>query len=422
MDVQNFMMQTLKLSSLKPETGQGKGGIRSGNSQFQSFLETMGMFAAMQNPQGQLNPLQASQEGEETALQDVFAADLMDVTEMLGSGGIGNPGDGQMEKYLFWSRRQQPEELSWAIPGEDGLQDEQQQKPFVMQAVQQPETDAGRITSAGAAGMLPETGGRVQELAAGVETRMTLQEPVKETALDDAPQTRQAAQHLAASTAAQEGGQNADGISTDSFQEMQPKVGQDEWMQTADRLDVEEPAAEKKTAFQEGMQPGAETENPAQMRTFQETSKTGQAEFHVPVTEKDVSETLGRTLSQAVRTGHNEFEIQLEPANLGRISIKVSTEDHQTVILLSCSQEKTLQLLAQNAKEIGAIMESNLGTPPQILVERQAADYLEQESNQAKQQNQERQQEQQQRHRGSREQEDFLQKLRVGLIGVPGLE
>lgn len=137
--------------------------------------------------------------------------------------------------------------------------------------------------------------------------------------------------------------------------------------------------------------------------------------------EQELGIDLSNIISNQVKSGQNELEIQLEPQNLGKITIKVSSHDNQTTIALLCSEEKTLSLLAQNAKELGAIMENNLGVPAQILVDKQAPDYLNQENNQGDNQQKEQQREKQREKKHSGD-GDFIQKLRLGMTSVAEAE
>lgn len=185
-----------------------------------------------------------------------------------------------------------------------------------------------------------------------------------------------------------------------------------------EHFQIRQPRKAAVPSGQEEAEPMAEAQGQINIRSFSDRSKTQETIPHVTVRqEADFPDAIGKALNTAVRTGKDEFEIRLEPENLGRISIKISASENQTVITLSCSQEKTLHLLTQNAREIGAIMETNLGTAPQILVEKQAADYLEQEKRQEGRQPKEERQQQQQKHRDD-DPEDFLQRLRVGMMTV----
>lgn len=130
-------------------------------------------------------------------------------------------------------------------------------------------------------------------------------------------------------------------------------------------------------------------------------------------------EQLGDTLAKQIASGKQEFEIQLEPLHLGKMLVKVTFEAGKAAVSIICSETKTMQAIAQNAKEIGSIMENHMGTQTQIILDKgQTADYLEQNQQQEKeQQNQNAQKEQHtEKDDDKTEALNFLQQLRLGLV------
>lgn len=132
---------------------------------------------------------------------------------------------------------------------------------------------------------------------------------------------------------------------------------------------------------------------------------------------QDMTQDISEKMLQNMREGVREFEIQLEPANLGKLAIKVSYEAGKAAISIVCSSAKTLEAMSQNARTIGDIIEARLGTETAIVVDQAEPDYLEQSN----QQNQEQAQQQnnqakKQSETESAEQIDFLQQLRLGLL------
>lgn len=117
--------------------------------------------------------------------------------------------------------------------------------------------------------------------------------------------------------------------------------------------------------------------------------------------------------------GRKEFEIQITPKNLGKIAVKLLYEDGQTTVSILCSEKSTMELLANRAKEIGNVMEQNLGSPTTIIVDKQENDNLNQEMQEndhsGRDSEQERQREEQNRQKAG-ETEQFLGKLRLGLL------
>lgn len=128
-------------------------------------------------------------------------------------------------------------------------------------------------------------------------------------------------------------------------------------------------------------------------------------------------ENLAKTISQEISQGRNEFEIWLEPANLGKMAVKVAYEGGKAMLSIICMSEKTLEIVSQNAKNLGAILQQNTGTDTVIVVEERPADYLQQQ-NQQQGGRDDAQNEQQQAKNNEQEaqQESFLQQLRLGLM------
>lgn len=134
----------------------------------------------------------------------------------------------------------------------------------------------------------------------------------------------------------------------------------------------------------------------------------------VKVTEpEELPVKLSDQILKQVRDGKKELEVNLEPANLGKIQIKLSYENNQISISVICSENKTLKMLSQSAGELGTILESSLERPVQIVLDKQEPDYMN-EQGQGGHQEQERQQSEEKKDDGR---QDFIQKLRLGILG-----
>lgn len=118
--------------------------------------------------------------------------------------------------------------------------------------------------------------------------------------------------------------------------------------------------------------------------------------------------------------GVQEFEIHIEPANLGKIAVKILYQDGQATVSILCSEKKALDVVGRNAGEIGQVIEKNLGGTTTIIVDKQESDYLNQTRDENQKNGQEAEQEQQKNKGKDSDAEDaeqFLQKLRLGLAG-----
>ena len=142
---------------------------------------------------------------------------------------------------------------------------------------------------------------------------------------------------------------------------------------------------------------------------------------HVRVAQpEEIPEKVLNQLLVKSTAGIKEFEIQLEPYDLGKIIIKAAFGKEHTSISILCTEQKTMELMAKNARELGAIMEENLGTPTTIVVEDKEASYLEQQKQNQEgsggNQDQEGKSGKQDEKNQEKEGMDFLQQLRLGLI------
>ena len=77
-----------------------------------------------------------------------------------------------------------------------------------------------------------------------------------------------------------------------------------------------------------------------------------------------------------------------------------------------------MDALSQNAREIGNIIDRNLGGETTIIVDKQETDYLNQTRDENEQTNQnQRQKEEKSQNQDGEDAEQFLQRLRLGLTG-----
>ena len=132
-----------------------------------------------------------------------------------------------------------------------------------------------------------------------------------------------------------------------------------------------------------------------------------------------MGETIASHIVKNIQVGKQQLELQLNPENLGKLSIHITYENGKTSVSILCSSKETAQALAQQVKEIGQIMEQNLKAPTTIIVDTPQAepDYLEQQENE-NHHNQEQQQEQTSRQQRKQEEtstRSFLEQLRLGL-------
>ena len=134
---------------------------------------------------------------------------------------------------------------------------------------------------------------------------------------------------------------------------------------------------------------------------------------------KELPEKIGNQLLTKMVEGVRELEVQIEPQNLGKIAVKVLYSANQATISIICSEKKTMEMLGNHAREIGDMIDRNLGGTTTIIVEKQENDYLNQsrDGNNQSEQNEEQQKKQEkEQSQDTTEAGEFLQKLRLGLV------
>ncbi|WP_027400167.1 flagellar hook-length control protein FliK [Anaerovorax odorimutans] len=70
-----------------------------------------------------------------------------------------------------------------------------------------------------------------------------------------------------------------------------------------------------------------------------------------------------------LKDGKQEFDIQLNPKELGKIGIKIIAESSGAQIILNCSNAKTHSLLSMNTESLRGILENNTGLHTTVTVE-----------------------------------------------------
>lgn len=135
-----------------------------------------------------------------------------------------------------------------------------------------------------------------------------------------------------------------------------------------------------------------------------------------PLDGKQVEKSLGDTVLLKMADNQNEFDIQLAPENLGKLHIKISMEEGNVKVMISCEESKTMSLLSEHAKGIGNLISQNLNEHKEVHVEvREEDTYWNQDKQQEGQQRQDQRQ-QQSSQKQEPDTDDFLNQLRLGLV------
>lgn len=128
-------------------------------------------------------------------------------------------------------------------------------------------------------------------------------------------------------------------------------------------------------------------------------------------TQETLPEDLGKQLYTSMTQKKGQLELYLEPASLGKLTIRMEYEEGKTAVTIFSSNAKTLDILTREAGRLAQILEEKTGTPTEIYTPEQA------DNNDPMEEPADHQQEERQQHRERPKQQDdsFAQQLRLGL-------
>lgn len=155
---------------------------------------------------------------------------------------------------------------------------------------------------------------------------------------------------------------------------------------------------------------------------IQEMSPVSQRAERIPMktTPEQLPQDLGKTLAARTLEAGRTLTVELEPANLGKLTIRLVYEGERAALSIMASNPRTLDLLSQKASEIAAILEEKTGQ--ETIIYTQPAEqgnerYDEQQNqNRSKEQGEPEEQRQQGHGEDKHQAESFAQQLRLGLV------
>lgn len=169
---------------------------------------------------------------------------------------------------------------------------------------------------------------------------------------------------------------------------------------------------------------GQETAYGVQVQTAggtQEPSAIEQRTEQIPLktTPEQLPQDLGKTLASKTFETARTLTVELEPASLGKLVIKLVYEGERATLSIMASNPRTLDILSQRASEIAAILEEKTGQETIIYTQpaQQGEDRYDEEQNQNRGREQGEPEQRQQSHGEEHHQaESFAQQLRLGLV------
>ena len=141
--------------------------------------------------------------------------------------------------------------------------------------------------------------------------------------------------------------------------------------------------------------------------------KVGDATPTVDINAPDMEKQLADTIQAKLNTVGDKVQIQLQPENLGHITIELVQHGGKMGLVIFADNAKTTSLLAQHAGNLGALLEDRTGQTVHVQVQQQEPEQPQYDGH--NQQNRQQQEEQSHPKQSKAEQDSFLGQLRLGL-------
>lgn len=141
--------------------------------------------------------------------------------------------------------------------------------------------------------------------------------------------------------------------------------------------------------------------------------KVGDATPTVDVDAPDMEKQLADTIQANLNKVGDKVQIQLQPENLGHITIELVQHGGKMGLVIFADNAKTTSLLAQHAGNLGALLEDRTGQTVHVQVQQQEPEQPQYDGH--NQQNRQQQEEQSHPKQSKAEQDSFLGQLRLGL-------
>ena len=219
----------------------------------------------------------------------------------------------------------------------------------------------------------------------------------------------------------------ANTTNTEQNQKQSETVKTDAKVVTTDQTTQKAVAVAKETTQQNDAQANTSSDTEATeqgseapvMKTFSEDVITVKVGENAQINDPEMTQKLADKMLTKFSQNQNEFEIQLTPKELGKITIKLIMENGQAHISMFAENAKTMNLLAEKARELGAIIQQHTGNKTNVeVVDQKTMENQNQNKEQKGDGFARQQQEQQRQHQERLRQEqsrDFIQQMRLGL-------
>ncbi|WP_036608848.1 flagellar hook-length control protein FliK [Oribacterium sp. P6A1] len=175
------------------------------------------------------------------------------------------------------------------------------------------------------------------------------------------------------------------------------------------------------TPFANQSNQGVQTTQTAETAKSTKTETVVNESMMMRTSETSMASDLTNLLSSRFPSKNGQLTIELDPENLGKITINVSYDSGHAAVSISATNQKTVEILTQNASAMANIIQQKTGQETQVYIPNAQESNTKQdmasgrESNENAEQQQARQQAQQS-ERSEQSSSAFLQQMRLGLV------
>ncbi len=140
------------------------------------------------------------------------------------------------------------------------------------------------------------------------------------------------------------------------------------------------------------------------------------AEAPIDTNQADMAKQLADKIMYKLSDGKQEFDLELNPKDLGKVNVKMIFQNGSAELILSTSNSKAHQLLSMQADALRGILEANTGMDSTIsLKQAENSDGQFDRDNFQEQSNNQQNQQQQQKEKKLAGDISFIDRLRLGL-------
>lgn len=158
-----------------------------------------------------------------------------------------------------------------------------------------------------------------------------------------------------------------------------------------------------------------------ELQTLQKTSQGDVIQFKVSDSKLINADTVVDNLAdKIIMRNNNEFDLQLNPKELGKIHINVVFENGETKVSILCTTQQAMDALAGNTDKLAALLENRTGNTTFVQVSNEENQLYNQNYQQQEQdgRNNGRNSDEEKRNKNTKTENsiDFLEQMRLGLM------